>query len=113
VEKWAQSTATPSETAVATWRRSCSSGLSTGHLLCEPHERAADGHLRGGDARLAERRGDLRVRVVQFDAQHDRFAVGGPETLEGGLVAFERLAPDGFLERRRIGAGLRGIQRLR
>src|SRR5262245_38507872 len=113
VGRWAQSTATPSETAVAIWRRSCSSGLSTGHLLCEPNERAADCHLRGWDAGLAERRRDVRVRAVQFDAKDDRFAVGRLEARECGLVAFECFVPDRFLERRWVRSFFRGVQRLR
>src|SRR5258705_8483597 len=90
-----------------------SSGLSgtfvTGHLFRKLHERAADRHVRGGNTRFAEGTRDFRVGVTELDARDDGLAVRRLQSLQGGLVARERLAADGLLDgRRSVGRPIAG-----
>src|SRR2546430_1476602 len=103
----------PSEPAPATFSSLTSSGSPPRHLLGEPYQRAADGHLSGGDARLAERFPDLLVLAIELDPHDHREAVAVAEPLERRLVAFQRLLTDGLFERRRLRSRPLGIERLR
>src|SRR5262245_45302531 len=94
-----QSTAAPFRIEPATPTSRFSSGVFMRHLLGQPDQRAADGHVGGGYARLVERVHDLGVAESQFDTHDDRLAVGVAEAFERGLVALERLLANGFLER--------------
>src|SRR4029453_1788688 len=94
-----QSTAAPFRIEAATPTSLASSGAFMRHLLCQPNQRAADGHMGGGHARLVEGLHDLEVAEAQRDSHDDGLAVGVAETVERGLVARQRLLADGFLER--------------
>src|SRR4051812_34975673 len=95
---WAadQSTASPSATDEAISRRA-ESPLMT-HFLGEPHERASDRHARGIRAGFSHLFGDLGVRQLQFDAQHDRLAFVLGQLVHRPLVARDGLAADRLLE---------------
>src|SRR5438067_1193278 len=94
----------PVEIEAARDRTSRSSGAALMlHLLGEPHERTAHRHVRRRDARFAERVGHVCIAMTHFDARDDGLSVLGLESLQRGLIPFERLLAYGFLERRRIG----------
>src|SRR5215831_18781440 len=93
-----QSTGTPSAIAPATEiRRSLASAMA--HHFRETQHRAMDGHARRLAARLPERRRQLVVVVAELQPSDDRLLLLGLERRQRGVVARERLAADGALER--------------
>src|SRR6185503_15058998 len=97
-----QSTPVPSAMVEATEAPGSSALALMRHPLRELDQRAADRHLRGGDAWLAERRRDVAVRQAEFYAGNDRLPVFRSEGLERPLVAVQRFAAQGELERGRL-----------
>jgi len=68
------------------------------HLLGQFEQRPAERHVCCCHARLFEHDGDFRVRQTQLDARDDQGLVVGPQAIERGLVAIERLLADGQIQ---------------
>jgi hypothetical protein len=75
------------------------------HLLGQFEQRPAERHVGRCHARLLEHGGDFRVRQTQLDARDDQGLVVGPQAIERGLVAIERLLADGQIQGRVLLAG--------
>lgn len=88
-------------------------GYVARHFLGEPHKRAADRDMRGGNASLVERVGDLRERAAELDAKDDRVAICRFQALERLFVALQRLATDCRFQRRWVYGRQRRVERTR
>ena len=104
----AQSTGAPSATSAAASTSARSSALNV-HLLRQSDQCPRHGHSGRVGARLAVRRSDLRVTLLQLDASDDDFPLFGPQPLQRLFVPLHRLVADRFVERRRRRIGMLGI----
>ena len=96
----AQSTGAPSATDAAASTSARSSALNV-HLLSQPNQCPRHGHPGRIGARLAMRRSNLRVTLLQLDAGDDHFPLFGPQPLQRRFISFHGLTADRFIERRR------------